>query len=818
MKNKINLLEELGEILNTQFVQIKQNLIVEQYFTKVALFSVDTNNHVTGLSIQNFGLEVIPKLVLEFPRIIYLNLSRNKIRGILPLEKLLELCELHLEDNQIDDISSLQKFRSLRKINLNQNRITDISVFENIHLPDINFNDKQEYESTGKITLIDLENINISRNTTGLSQISLQKNQIENILPLIKFFKNYISIYIDENPIKAPPMDIVSSGYEAILRWHELREKEITFVKLNEIKIIFIGDGLVGKTSIIRKLLERSSQLPQFYERTQNIDIHSWYPFQNDSEESFQNFKANIWDFGGQGKYRDIQQFFCTKRALYIFVDAIKDPILSQYCAVDLPYHGFDYWVKFVELFGCDHENAIESPIIYVINKIDLIDKPISEVEIVNKYRNTGFTKISCLLNKELLRKKFDLFEMEIKEKIKHVSHDIFDQEYPYNWIRVKNILEELRGTDINYINMQEYLNICKKNGLTIPNHSNKSQAYLSDSDLWLNILNMIGTILYFPNIELLNDIIIINPNWIKNSALKLLDYDKIASNGGFFNKVDFKYIWEDINNKDHNKFIELAMAFKLCYESDGKYYVPALLPDIPQRINNYLGFSRYLIEYNYFMPAGVIGRIIVKWNPDIKDGRVWLSGCVLEIDETTVEIIENWQKKYLQISLKGSGTEDLYEDIKDFVKSINNDFIRNQNKNILQTREYILCNCIQCINNLSPQKYSSNVKAAVCILSKETVVFDKKSITLSPRVKVFGSDNIVIQNINKSAVSIQINQKDKIEEIDYVINEYESMNKALFSEILQELRAVREILGASFDFESLLKNINQYRDEFRHQ
>ncbi len=124
-------------------------------------------------------------------------------------------------------------------------------------------------------------------------------------------------IYLGGNPFENPPVEIVKNGREAVINYFKSLESEQK--PLNEVKILLVGEGGAGKTSLVKRLFEEEvdGNEPQ----TQGINIRKWIV-----ENGEQEIKANFWDFGGQEIMRATHQFFLSKRSLYILVlDGRKD-------------------------------------------------------------------------------------------------------------------------------------------------------------------------------------------------------------------------------------------------------------------------------------------------------------------------------------------------------------------------------------------------------------------------------------------------------------------------------------------------------------
>jgi len=93
---------------------------------------------------------------------------------------------------------------------------------------------------------------------------------------------------------------------------------EATLRPLNELKLLVVGNESVGKTSLLRYLIEGKPRDPDEV-RTPGILQHEKILIQ---EWSFNNcpVQLNVWDFGGQEMMRGTHRFFLTERSLYLIV------------------------------------------------------------------------------------------------------------------------------------------------------------------------------------------------------------------------------------------------------------------------------------------------------------------------------------------------------------------------------------------------------------------------------------------------------------------------------------------------------------------
>jgi GTPase SAR1 family protein len=128
---------------------------------------------------------------------------------------------------------------------------------------------------------------------------------------------------------------IGTEGASSVLEEASLEES----VSVNDtLKVIFVGMAMVGKTSMIKRLIEgRDAIIPTHDERTVGVDIYEWDPKKDqrytdiDSRIVFQdkeladtcgdvNVKFSVWDFAGQHVYHATHELFFSPRALYVLV------------------------------------------------------------------------------------------------------------------------------------------------------------------------------------------------------------------------------------------------------------------------------------------------------------------------------------------------------------------------------------------------------------------------------------------------------------------------------------------------------------------
>ena len=130
----------------------------------------------------------------------------------------------------------------------------------------------------------------------NLQELYLDSNQLTSIpkeiteLNLeIKWEKDFwgsgINLY--NNPLETPPVEIVKKGRDAVIEYFKsLEEGELP---LNEVKVLLVGDGGAGKTSLVKQLF--GEDFDKNESQTHGINIRDW---------KVEDINVHFWDFGGQ--------------------------------------------------------------------------------------------------------------------------------------------------------------------------------------------------------------------------------------------------------------------------------------------------------------------------------------------------------------------------------------------------------------------------------------------------------------------------------------------------------------------------------------
>ncbi|WP_375471342.1 COR domain-containing protein, partial [uncultured Nostoc sp.] len=571
--------------------------------------------NLTQLYLGNNQITEIPEALAKLTNLTQLYLSINQITEISEaLAKLTNLAHLHLSNNQITEIpEALAQLTNLRLLDLSNNQITEIpealAQLTNLRLLDLSNNQITEIpEALAKLT--NLMQLGLSSNQiteipealaklTNLSLLALHNNQITEIPEALAKLTNLRHLNLSGNSITNIPLEILNSK-DAKEISNYLRQIHTSETRpLHEAKLLLIGQGSVGKTSLIERLIRNKYDKNQ--PQTDGLNVETWNVPVNSKD-----IRLNVWDFGGQEIYHATHQFFLTKRSLYLLVCN---------CRTSEEENRIEYWLKLIESFGG------QSPVIIVGNKKDEQPLDINRKALREKYPNIqAIIETSCQDNIGI-----DELRTAIFQQVGNLK-EVYDL-LPLTWFEVKQQLESMPQDFISY---NRYIGICHEN--KIPEEQNQEQL--------IDLLHRLGLVLNFRDHPILKNTNVLKPNWVTEGIYALLSDETLKTKTkGIFTPADLTRILnpERYPTECHGYLIELMKEFELgfaleCYPP--QFLIAGLLPkDQPDKTE--LQGETLEFQYHYkVLSESIISRFIVNTHEKIHNQIYWRSGVMLQYQE----------------------------------------------------------------------------------------------------------------------------------------------------------------------------------------
>ena len=809
----------------SEFLPYKRNYGTLNEQELLCLIKVAKEHHWQALDLTLCGIITLPDELWELSdlKILYIGNSRYY-----------SLYNYTLEDNTFPLIpKKIEQLKNLRVLSLASKNNTKFEVDKTLDLPNLTYLDISYcgYPQIPKPLLIpSLEGIiydcpsptlsedflllkNLKKiyldyseltklpegfgNSNKLKSLHLYKSNILSLPRSLGNAKNLEYISIDHTPLaeKIPP-EIFKQSAKEIVRYVLDLQSDSKKTYFNEAKMLIVGQGSVGKTSVLKRLLYNTYTMEK---STEGIDISNW-----SFDAKHQTYRLNVWDFGGQEIYHATHQFFLTKRSVYLLVwDALAEE----------EYGRLDYWLKTIQSFAAD------SPIILVVNKCD---------------RDTGrYNKIDERDYKEKFPQIKDVFYVsckdnigiqELKECIKDISINLplMKTLWLDSWLAVRNELEGLAKTK-NHIPYNEYIAICKEKGVDNEEEALSLIKYLHD----------LGIVLYYHDDFLLKHLVILSSEWGTDAVYKIVDEQErqLKGRNGILYTDDLEKIWSDRERypaEYYPHLLNLMEKFQLAFKIDKRTYLFAELLENKQIVLDW-DFTRentLAVRYEYdFLPAGVMTRFIVSIHKNIatiqETKQCWKKGVYL-IHKTAyalVRLFDGISEKYVSIQVSGKERRDkldLLYIIKSKLDEINSMFSK------IKITKRIPCNCSKDCTYLFDYDFlikaeSKGRKTVICEKSCEDVSISNLLDGVKPSMeKTNGSYgnynpiNIEINNnVNNSSqntanatssasnsVSVTIEIKDNIYNMSGDLNSLKKWIGDKSNEANQELQMAEEALN----------------------
>jgi internalin A len=388
---------------------------------------------------------------------------------------------------------------------------------------------------------------------------------------------------------------------------------------LNEAKLILVGQGNVGKTSLVRRLLKDSFNPKEA--KTEGIAINQLQVQLDD-----QDIQVNIWDFGGQEIMHATHQFFLTKRSIYLLV---------LHCREDDHANRLDYWLKLIQSFAPD------APIIVIGNQADQHPFDIDQRTLMAKYPQIqSFVTTSCTTGQGI-----DGLRSAIMTQLTTLRHvrDVL----PAAWWKVKQQLEAWKGRE--YVSHEQFQAICEQQGI--------DDAVMQR--ILLGVLNDLGIALSYHDDPRLSDTKVLNPTWVTQGVYTILNHPPlITERSGIVTSHDLPAILGIHGNRYPVQkclfIMDMMEKFELCFPLDRhRWLIPDLLPKEAPNTGDWNEALQFVYQYPV-LPTSIIARFMVRSQHAIMDNLRWRSGVVLHTDAARARIAADFDAAQIEIRIVG--------------------------------------------------------------------------------------------------------------------------------------------------------------------
>ena len=666
----------------------------ENKFTSIS-GTIGNNSGLQLINIISSGIAELPDSIGQLTNLIFMDCTGSKISelphtiGQLVNLRLFDLRGTRLSTlpDSIGGLSSLSNlFLNGTRIhilpetigNLNNLRLLDLRGTPITMLPDsfsklsnlqvlLLGNTKIRNLPDGIFHFPHLETLDLS----GCHVSSIPYSAVETGLPFVISNKkaskciNLTDTALDEGELSLflQPRDVIEEYY------HNRATETV-----NECKVIFLGDGAAGKSSLIERIIHDNFQegsLP-----TDGVKMTKWKqwpdgkPLYHDSKPLILRFL----DFGGQEIMHSMHRCFLTNHTIYVVVCESRDDAEIDSVAVR--------WMETVRSFapGC--------PVILALSKADL-NPHVTVNERTLRTLNPDYRhmiRTSAKRDDDLgVRQLIDSILQEVPNCISKMSGN-------KGFLDLKNDLEAL---DADYILPEQFQERCE--------HFQIKEAVRGGLLDWFQDLGIAYT--YTVTFR---QVYVLNPAWLTNGIYRLI---LRTENGGFLRHSiiretlgtsykddvdpDKTYTPQEMEFILHimRKF-EISLRVTPDYVEDGVEMIPMKMDKTPPR--RYDEFSKidalHLRWEAGYLPNNLVHRLMIRKYPELDPEHelynkcVWRTGGWFRSSDGCCDALVEMADRALDVYVQGKNDARVYMD------SFRQQVIRILEDLNIEAKEYVFC------------------------------------------------------------------------------------------------------------------------------
>lgn len=374
---------------------------------------------------------------------------------------------------------------------------------------------------------------------TQLQRLNLTRNRLTSLPESLRRLKMLEELYLHNNDALGLPREVLgptrrqvyyhgaSPGAPAAILDYYFRIRRGSR-PLNEVKLILVGRGGVGKTCLIKRMMQDTFDAHE--PETTGIEIQPWLVTLPDDDK----VRLHVWDFGGQEILHATHQLFLTERTLYLLVLSGRE---------GNPTQDAEYWLQLIKSFGSN------SRVIVALNKSAQHPFDVNRGRLLEKYSFIAeFVRTDCQDGTGIHDLKRAIFSQT--GVMEHRKVD-----FPAEWFEIK---ERLATMEESFITWDRYQDIC----LRLGEKDAEAQRKLA------GFIHILGIALNYRDDPRLRETHVLNPRWVTEGIYSLLRAGQRDQREGILTLQDLGVIL-DVNRYPyacHAFLLHLMEKFQLCF------------------------------------------------------------------------------------------------------------------------------------------------------------------------------------------------------------------------------------------------------------
>jgi internalin A len=608
----------------------------------------------TELNLNGLGLTTLPPEIGQLIALTELLLYSNQLTTLPPkIGQLTALTMLSLDSNQLTTLPpEIGQLTALTMLFLGTNQLTTLP-------PEI-----------GQLTALTMLFLGTNQLTTlppeigqliALTELLLYSNQLTTLPPEIGQLTALTELYLHGNPALGLPAEVLGpprheghSGKNPAAKPQAILDHYFALQTqgerpLNEVRLVLVGRGGAGKTSLVQRLVK--NRFDPAEEETPGIALSDWVMKDCTGEP----VTAHVWDFAGQMITHSMHRYFLSHRTVYLLVLTQRE---------DMAGDDAEYWLKLMASYGTEtHADGSRTspPVLVVLNKSDQAAVKVDQGALKERHPSIlGFVETDCRSGRgieELRRKLCALMDdPQVKPWVR--------QGYPKMWWDVKEAIRRVQQ-EKPHVTYDEWREICRRCGVT----DNAGQDAASRD------LHTLGVALNYADDERLHDNTVLRPNWVTHHCYNLIRHAQ--RHQGELRRAELADVLGagehgEHDPKMHTYLMRLMERFEAAYPLGESWpptiwLIPLGLPDNQPGGVEVFGkvppAAATRLRYTYSaVPSGLLAQFIVRTHPLLEPQMQWASGTVLTLNEARA-LVRAVSKTEVEITVI-NGTPDTRRDL----------------------------------------------------------------------------------------------------------------------------------------------------------
>jgi internalin A len=636
-KNSLRTLPEaIGQLSRLQKLDLSKNSL------RMLPEAIGRISQVQELDLSGNQLSTLPEAIGQLSQLQVLDLSSDQLKLDLSGNQLWTLPEAigQLSQLQVLDLSGYQ-------LSTLPEAVGQLSQLETLRLSDNRL--RKLPEAIGQLSR--LQELNLSKNSLRtlpeaigrlalLQELDLSVNRLRSLPEAVQSLERLEKVFLQGNPGLGLPEEVLGSTKPSreILDYY-FATRGAQGRALREVKLIVVGRGGAGKTSLVKRL--KGEPFDWQESETHGINIREL-----DLSCADGPVQARVWDFGGQHVLHAMHEFFLTTRSLYLLV-------LEQ--RSDRAETDAKYWLQLIRSY------AGPVPVVVALNKSAGRAREMDHRGLEGKYGPiVAWVPTECS-ESDPTKSGIDALCAAFTKATDGMEE--VRRRFPAKWFDIK---KWLGGMEDSYIDYTTYATRCAELGEPDPAKQEELAAWLHD----------LGVALNFGRDPRLRDTTVLRPDWLANGIYAVLRandtrHKKPLAPDGIVTRKSLGRIYiaaeklEMLKAKDYPQekwpfVLRLMSLFQLSFpldEGGQRQLVPALLPvEEPSVATEPEGAGRVRLRYEFnVVPASLVPRLLVRTFGLIKNAFHWRRGALLCYGPATAKVWATQDERWIYATISGS-------------------------------------------------------------------------------------------------------------------------------------------------------------------